>query len=66
MPAGELRQLGGAKVIIATATNAKALSAALGGLAVNGKLIMLGVSREPIEVPSMLLVGARRSGAADD
>jgi D-arabinose 1-dehydrogenase-like Zn-dependent alcohol dehydrogenase len=59
--AGELSRLGGAVVIISTVTNGAAMSAVLGGLAVNGKLILLGVAREPIEVPSMLMVGGRRS-----
>jgi D-arabinose 1-dehydrogenase-like Zn-dependent alcohol dehydrogenase len=59
--AGELSRLGGAAVIISTVTNAAAMSAVLGGLAANGKLILLGVAREPIEVPSMLMVGGRRS-----
>jgi D-arabinose 1-dehydrogenase-like Zn-dependent alcohol dehydrogenase len=48
-------------VIQSTVTNAKAMSAALGGLAVNGKLMLLGVSHEPIEVSSTLMVGGRRS-----
>ena len=59
--AGELGKLGGAVVILSTVTNGAAMSAVLGGLAANGKLILLGVAREPIEVPSMLMVGGRRS-----
>ncbi len=59
--AGELTKLGGAAVIISTVTNGKAMSAVLGGLAVNGRLILLGVAQEPIEVPSLLMVGGRRS-----
>jgi len=59
--AQELTKLGGAKVILATATSGKAASAAIGGLAVDGKLIVLGVSQEPIEVPSMMIVGGRKS-----
>ncbi|MFI4866585.1 MAG: alcohol dehydrogenase [Steroidobacterales bacterium] len=57
----ELGKLGGAAVIISTVTNAAAMTAVLQGLAINGKLILLGVSREPVEVPSMLMVGGRRS-----
>lgn len=59
--AGELSKLGGAAVIISTVTTGKAMSAVLGGLAVNGRLILLGVAQEPIEVPSLLMVGGRRS-----
>jgi D-arabinose 1-dehydrogenase-like Zn-dependent alcohol dehydrogenase len=43
-PAAELTKLGGAKVILATATSGKAMSAVLGGLGVDGKLVVLGWS----------------------
>jgi D-arabinose 1-dehydrogenase-like Zn-dependent alcohol dehydrogenase len=46
-PAAELLKLGGAKVILATVTNADAMSAVAGGLAVNGTLMIIGA------VPSM-------------
>jgi D-arabinose 1-dehydrogenase-like Zn-dependent alcohol dehydrogenase len=38
--AGELNKLGGARVVLATVTNAKAMAKAIGGLAVDGKLIV--------------------------
>jgi D-arabinose 1-dehydrogenase-like Zn-dependent alcohol dehydrogenase len=60
-PGVELGKLGGARVIISTVTNAAAMSAVLPGLCVNGQLILLGVSQEPVQVPSMLMVGGRRS-----
>jgi D-arabinose 1-dehydrogenase-like Zn-dependent alcohol dehydrogenase len=60
-PAAELLKLGGAKVIVATVTNGKAMSAVIGGLGVNGKLIVLGVPVDPIEVAGVLLIGGRRS-----
>jgi D-arabinose 1-dehydrogenase-like Zn-dependent alcohol dehydrogenase len=60
-PGVELGKLGGARVIISTVTNAAAMSAVLPGLGVNGQLILLGVSQEPVQVPSMLMVGGRRS-----
>src|SRR6266446_10290860 len=41
-PAAELTKLGGAKVIIATVTNADAMTAVLGGLAANGVLMVIG------------------------
>ena len=62
-PAAELAKWGGAKVILATVTNGKAMTATLGGLGVDGKLIVLGVPQEPLEVPAGLLVGGRRSVA---
>jgi D-arabinose 1-dehydrogenase-like Zn-dependent alcohol dehydrogenase len=59
--AAELTKLGGARVIIATVTSGKAMNAVLGGLGVNGKLIVLGVAEEPLEAPASLLIGGRRS-----
>ena len=60
-PAAELMKLGGAKVILATVTNAKAMSALIPGLAISGKLIVLGAPAEPLEVSAFDLIGARRS-----
>jgi D-arabinose 1-dehydrogenase-like Zn-dependent alcohol dehydrogenase len=59
-PAAELRKLGGAKVILATAPNAEAMSAVLGGLAVNGTLMIIGVGG-PIPVSPMQLIGGSQS-----
>ena len=59
--AGALNTLGGARVVLATVTNAKAMSAAIGGLAVDGKLIVIGASPEALEVSPLLLISARRS-----
>jgi D-arabinose 1-dehydrogenase-like Zn-dependent alcohol dehydrogenase len=59
--AGELSKLGGARVILSTVTSAKAMSAAVGGLGVNGKLMVIGASPDAIEVSPLLLIGARRS-----
>jgi D-arabinose 1-dehydrogenase-like Zn-dependent alcohol dehydrogenase len=61
--AAELVHVGGAKIILATVTNSQAMSAALGGLGVNGKLLVLGAPHEPLEVPAGLLIGGRRSVA---
>jgi D-arabinose 1-dehydrogenase-like Zn-dependent alcohol dehydrogenase len=60
-PAQGLARLGGAKVVLATVTDAKAMTAVLGGLAVNGKLVVLGAPHEPLEVPAGVLIGGRRS-----
>ena len=43
-PAAELNKLGGAKVVIATVTNAEAMAAVLGGLAPNGVLMVIGAA----------------------
>jgi D-arabinose 1-dehydrogenase-like Zn-dependent alcohol dehydrogenase len=60
-PAAELQKLGGAKVVLATVTNGDAMSATLGGLGVNGKLIILGAAAEPLQVPGIPLLMGRRS-----
>lgn len=60
-PAAELLKLGGAKIILSTVTDAKAMEAVLGGLGINGKLIILGVPHEPLSVAPGFLIGGRRS-----
>jgi D-arabinose 1-dehydrogenase-like Zn-dependent alcohol dehydrogenase len=60
-PAAELLKLGGARAILATATSGKAMSAVLGGLGINGKLIVLGAAAEPLEVNAISLLMGRRS-----
>jgi D-arabinose 1-dehydrogenase-like Zn-dependent alcohol dehydrogenase len=59
--AAELAKLGGARVILATVTSGKAMSAVLGGLGVNGKLMILGAADAPLEVNASLMIGGRRS-----
>jgi D-arabinose 1-dehydrogenase-like Zn-dependent alcohol dehydrogenase len=59
--AAELVKLGGARVILATVTSGKAMSAVLGGLGVNGKLMVLGAADAPLEVNAGLMIGGRRS-----
>jgi D-arabinose 1-dehydrogenase-like Zn-dependent alcohol dehydrogenase len=55
-----LQKLGGAKVILATAPNSKAMSELIDGLGPNGKLIVIGVSFDPLEVaPVQLITGSR-------
>src|SRR5687768_359862 len=58
--AAELNKLGGARLILSTVTNSQAMSAVLGGLAVDGKMIVVGASPDPIEVSPLLLIGGRR------
>ena len=60
-PVAELAKLGGARVILATAPDNKAISAVLGGLGINGTLVVVGVSDEPLQVPSIPLILGRRS-----
>ncbi len=59
-PAAELKKLGGANVILSTLTSAKALEWALDGLALAGKLIVVGAPDGPVVVsPFPLLLGRR-------
>jgi D-arabinose 1-dehydrogenase-like Zn-dependent alcohol dehydrogenase len=60
-PAAALSELGGAKVILSTVTNGPAMTAVLGGLGVRGKLIVVGASMEPMQIPSAMLIGGSKS-----
>jgi D-arabinose 1-dehydrogenase-like Zn-dependent alcohol dehydrogenase len=58
--AEELQKLGGAQVILATAPSSKAMSELINGLGPNGKLMVVGVTFDPIEVtPAQLISGSR-------
>jgi D-arabinose 1-dehydrogenase-like Zn-dependent alcohol dehydrogenase len=59
--AGELQKLGGAQVVLATVTNAAAMGATLGGLAPRGRLVIVGASMDPIEIPPAMLIGGLTS-----
>jgi D-arabinose 1-dehydrogenase-like Zn-dependent alcohol dehydrogenase len=58
--AQELQNLGGAKVILATAPNAKAMADVVGGLGVDGKLLIVGAPFEPMEISALTLIMQRR------
>ncbi len=58
-PAAALLKLGGAKVILATATSGEAMSAVQGGLAVNGTLLIVGAAESMQVSPLSLLMGCR-------
>ena len=58
--AEELQKMGGAQVILATAPSSKAMSELVDGLGPNGKLMVVGVAFDPIEVtPVQLITGSR-------
>ena len=57
----ELQKLGGAVVILSTVTDAATLAAAVNGLALNGKLIMVGVPEKPLDVNTLPMILGRRS-----
>jgi len=60
-PAEALQQLGGARVILATAPSSKAMSALIDGLGPHGKLTVIGVAPDPIEETPVQLIVANRS-----
>jgi len=59
-PAQALLRLGGADAILATASSGKSMGPLLGGLASRGKLIVVGVSDEPMEINiTQFLIGSK-------
>jgi D-arabinose 1-dehydrogenase-like Zn-dependent alcohol dehydrogenase len=58
-PAAELLKLGGARVILATVTSGEAMSAAQGGLGVNGTLLVLGASESMQVALIPMIMGCR-------
>lgn len=56
-----LQALGGAKVIVFSATSAKALESAMGGLGVDGEMLVLGAASEPAAIDTAHLIGRRHS-----
>ena len=59
--ATELQNLGGARVILATAPSGKAMSSLIGGLGANGTFVVIGASADPIEVSTTLLILGKRT-----
>jgi D-arabinose 1-dehydrogenase-like Zn-dependent alcohol dehydrogenase len=60
-PAEAIQKLGGARVILATAPDAKSISALIDGLAPGGKLVIVGAAPEPLSVSPLQIILARRS-----
>src|SRR6476661_964025 len=54
--ATQLQNLGGARVIQATATNAEAISGSVGGLGLHGELLTLAALVDPVRVSPMQLI----------
>lgn len=59
--AEELQKLGGARVILATAPNSKAMSELIDGLGPNGELLVVGASGDPIEVTPLQLINGSKT-----
>jgi D-arabinose 1-dehydrogenase-like Zn-dependent alcohol dehydrogenase len=60
-PVAALQALGGARVILATASDSKSMSPLFGGLAPRGRMIVVGASSDPIEVNSLQMLFGSRS-----
>src|SRR5262245_2686289 len=58
-----LQRLGGARTILATVTNADAMSAAIGGLGYGGRFVIVGAPLEPLKVNVLPLIFARQTVA---
>jgi D-arabinose 1-dehydrogenase-like Zn-dependent alcohol dehydrogenase len=56
-----LKDMGGARVILATAPSSEAMTAAIDGLGVDGKLLVVGATADPIGVTPLQLIGRRAS-----
>jgi D-arabinose 1-dehydrogenase-like Zn-dependent alcohol dehydrogenase len=70
--AGELKKLGGARVILSTAPSGKAMSQLIDGLGANGRMLVIGAGPDPIEVQTGQLIFGNKelkgwaSGTAPD
>jgi D-arabinose 1-dehydrogenase-like Zn-dependent alcohol dehydrogenase len=60
-PAAALTRLGGARAILATATSGAAMTGVIGGLGIDGRLMVVGAPPDPLTVPASLLIFGRRS-----
>ena len=59
-PGEQLQKFGGAQAILATAPSSKAMSELLGGLGPNGKLMLIGVAFDAIEVTPLQLINGSK------
>jgi D-arabinose 1-dehydrogenase-like Zn-dependent alcohol dehydrogenase len=57
----ELLRLGGAKLVLSTVTVAAAMEPVLNGLGVDGQLLIVGASPEPLPVDTAAMIGGRNS-----
>lgn len=60
-PAEALQKLGGARIVLATAPNAKSISALTRGLSPNGKLVVVAAAMEPLIISALDLIAGKRS-----
>jgi D-arabinose 1-dehydrogenase-like Zn-dependent alcohol dehydrogenase len=55
-----LKKLGGARVVLATATSASAMAATVGGLGYDGTLLIVGAAHESLELATAMMIGGRQ------
>jgi propanol-preferring alcohol dehydrogenase len=60
-PAEVLKELGGATLVLATAADGRSMSALIGGIKPRGKMVVVGVGVDPIQVSTFDLVFGSRS-----
>jgi D-arabinose 1-dehydrogenase-like Zn-dependent alcohol dehydrogenase len=60
IPRRTLTAMGGARVVLATVTDADAMSAMIGGLGIEGELLVLGAPHAPLAIPAFPLIAGRR------
>jgi alcohol dehydrogenase len=60
-PVARLKEMGGAQVILTTITDSAAASALMPALAPQGRLLVVGVGRQPLAIMPGALVGGERS-----
>ena len=60
-PVAVLQRMGGARAIVATSPSGQAMGPLLSGIAAGGKLIVVGVPKDPIEVNAASLVFGERA-----
>src|SRR6266478_305582 len=59
--AAELQKLGGARAILTTAPNSKAMSSLIDGLGNNGTMMVVGATTDPIEVTPIQLIQGKKN-----
>ncbi len=59
--AEELSNMGGARIILATAPNSQAIARLVDGLSIDGKLMIVAASGDPIEITPLQLIIGRKS-----
>lgn len=57
-PAAALRDLGGARVVLATAANSAAMAATIGGLGPEGELVVIGVTPDNLPISPLDLINS--------